>query len=47
MKLKGPPGHAPGFPRFGDVVLMKKNLSRGQWKIGRICELIKGADQNV
>ena len=47
MKLKGPHGHAPGFPRVGDVVLMKENLPRGQWKTGRICELIKGADQNV
>ena len=30
MKLKGPHGFPPGFPRVGDVVLMKENLPRGQ-----------------
>ena len=47
MKLKGPHGRFLGSPRVGDVVLMKENLPQGRWKVGRICELIKGADNHV
>ena len=34
-------------PRIGDVVLIKENLPRGQWRVGRINKLIQGRDQVV
>ena len=32
---------------MGNVVLLKEKLPRGQWRVGRIIELIKGRDQLV
>ena len=34
-------------PQVGDVVLIKENLPRGQWKVGRISKLIKGKDDII
>ena len=34
-------------PAVGDVVLIKENLPRSQWKFGRIEELIEGTDGEV
>ncbi|CAM1294859.1 Uncharacterised protein r2_g406 [Pycnogonum litorale] len=34
-------------PNIGDIVLIKGNQSRGSWKLGKICELIKSKDQKV
>ncbi|XP_065899351.1 uncharacterized protein [Dysidea avara] len=34
-------------PQIGDVVLIKESLPRGQWKVGRICKLIKGRDDAI
>lgn len=34
-------------PKVGDVVLLKEKLPRGQWRVGRISELIRGRDQLV
>ena len=34
-------------PRIGEVLLIKDNLPRGQWKMGKISELLVGKDQNV
>ena len=35
------------IPQVGDVVLIKENLPRGQWKVGRISKLIKGKDDVI
>ena len=32
---------------MGNVVLLKEKLPRGQWRVGRIIELIKGRDQLI
>lgn len=37
----------PGTPKIGDVVLVKDNLPRGRWRVGRISEVIKGKDQKI
>ena len=34
-------------PQIRDVVLIKEDLPRGRWKIGRIHELVKGKDQLI
>ena len=34
-------------PQVGEVVLIKDNLPRGHWKVGKISELIMGRDQRV
>ena len=47
MRLKEPHGKVTGPPRVGDVVLIKDDLPRGRWKVGRVCELIRGKDWKV
>ena len=34
-------------PRVGEIVLIKDNLPRGRWKVGKISELIMVRDQRV
>ena len=36
-----------GIPKVGKVVLIKDKLPRGQWRVGKISELIKETDQQV
>ena len=47
MSLKCPHSTAAATPRVGDVVLIKEDLPRGRWKVGRICELIQSRDQRI
>jgi len=35
------------LPKVGEIVLIKDNLPRGQWKIGRINKLIQSRDNVV
>ena len=44
MGLKCPHSTAAATPRVGDVVLIKEDLPRGRWKVGRICEIIQSRD---
>ena len=46
-KLKSPRVQTPTTDKVGHVVLIKDNLPRGCWRIGRITELIKSRDQQV
>ena len=34
-------------PHIGDVVLIKEDLPRGSWRLGKIVELISGSDKQV
>jgi len=45
--LKGPRSSTNFTPKVGDVVLVKENLPRGYWKVGRICELFKSRDERI
>ena len=47
MSLKGPKKLAHNTPQLGDVVLIKENLLRERWRVGVICELIRGKDQMI
>ena len=47
MYLRSPKKQAHNIPQVGDVVLIKENLSRGQWKVGVIHDLIQGKDKLV
>ena len=47
MSLKCPHSTAAATPRVGDVILIKEDLPRGRWKVGRICELIQSRDQRI
>ena len=40
-KLKGPRVQSPYTANVGDVVLIRDDLPRGSWRLGRIQELIK------
>ncbi|VDI59007.1 Hypothetical predicted protein [Mytilus galloprovincialis] len=33
--------------KVGDIVLIKENLPRGSWKIGRICQLVVSRDGQI
>ena len=43
-KLKGPRVQSPYTANVGNVVLIKDDLPRGSWSLGRIQELIKSRD---
>ena len=45
--LKGPHNKSAAAPEDGDVVLIKENLPRGRWKIGRIIKLIPSSDNQI
>ena len=45
--LKGPRNRTATVPEVIDVVLIKENLPRGRWKVGRISELITSSDNQV
>ena len=47
MKLREPRVKLPYKANVGDVVLIKDNLPRGTWRIGRIKELITSRDEQV
>ena len=47
MKLREPRVKSPYKANVGDVVLIKDNLPRGTWRIGRIKELIMSRDEQV
>ena len=44
VKRKGPRVQSPYTANVGDVVLIKDDLPRGSWRLGRIQELIKSRD---
>ena len=46
-KLKSPRVQTPTAAKVGHIVLIKDNLPRGCWRIGRITELISSRDQHV
>ena len=45
--LKSSKKQSNHVPQIRDVVLIKEDLPRGRWKIGRIHELVKGKDQLI
>ena len=45
--LKQPRKAVLQISRVGDVVLIKENLPRGQWKVGRINKLVEGKDNLI
>ena len=45
--LKQPRKSVMQAPRLGDVVLIRENLPRGQWKMGKISKLITGKDDVI
>ena len=46
-KLKSPRVQTPTAAKVGHIVLIKDNLPRGCWRIGRITELISSRDQQT
>ena len=46
-KLKTERIHASYSARVGDIVLIKEDLPRGCWKLGKIIELVESRDQQV
>ena len=46
-KLKSPRVQTPTAAKVGHIVLIKDNLLRGFWRIGRITELISSRDQHI
>ena len=45
--LKSPRSTIASTPKVGDIVVIKEDLPRGKWKIGRVCELIPSRDQVI
>ena len=39
--------NTPTPSKIGDVVLVKENLPRGHWRVGRVVEIFKGKDQKI
>ena len=46
-ELKSKKTQSPYNAQVGDVVLIKDNLPRGVWRMGRICELFKSRDGQI
>ena len=46
-KLKSQRVQSSSPANVGDIVLVKDDLPRGCWRIGRLIELLKGSDQQV
>ena len=46
-KLKEPRSQSPFSPNVGDVILIKDDLPRGMWRIGRIHELVSSRDGQI
>ena len=47
IKLKAPKIQSPYTANVGDVILIKDNLLRESWRMGRIHELIKSTDGQI
>lgn len=47
IKLKEPRAQSPFTANVGDVILIKDDLIRGSWRLGRIQELIKSRDGQI
>ena len=45
--LKQPRKGTLQIPQVRDIVLIKENLPRGQWKVGRISKLVEGKDNVI
>ena len=45
--MKSPRSTSATIPEVGNVVLIKENLPRGRWKVGRISELISSRDNQI
>ena len=37
----------PTTPKINDVVVIQENLPRGNWRVGRVIEVIKGKDHQI
>ncbi|XP_053376986.1 uncharacterized protein LOC123529097 [Mercenaria mercenaria] len=46
-ELKSKKTQSPYCAQVGDVVLIKENLPRGVWRMGRICELLQSRDGQI
>ena len=47
-QLSFPKGNKdPTIPKEGDIVLIKEDLPRGSWRLGKIIELIRSRDDEI